>query len=382
MKIGLVAMHTFPLPSPIHSGDIVILDLAIALTELGHEVTMMAPAGTQAPGRLLEMPASLGGSFPLAHEAEQRCWDEHREAILALDVVHDFSVTKRIVENMMWEDRVNYICTPMGGQWEAPRAVRPTSCLQSPYPLAPRNICVWSEAMRERGLRGATDYENTPTPDMAGPPGRPIKEAHVVAGGIDTGFYCPDPADPYRKGDYYLWCGRWHPVRGYKMAIDVARATGVQLVMAGENPSYMRWEQEKAWALEAVEYAKGLDNVTFEWLLPDPDHHTHKRELYRRAKAFLCTTQFHEPFGLSQVEAMSCGTPVIANDYGSMPEVSGPTGATVENSLEGFCAGIDWLCGGRPDRCRADAVNRFDRRVMARNYLAQYELVMAGKGWG
>lgn len=374
MRIGLVAMHTFPLPSPIHTGDVVILDLAIALTELGHEVVMFAPAGTQAPGRLYEMPASLGGSSPLAHEAEQRCWDEHRDVILGLDVVHDFSVTKRIAENMMWEGSQNFIVTPMGGQWEAPR-----------YCLGERethNFVVWSEAMRQRGLRGATDYENTPTPDMAGPPQRPIKEAHVVHGGIDTGFYCPDPAHPYKKSDCYLWMGRWHPVRGYKMAIDVARATGIKLIMAGESPAYMRWRQERDWAAEAVEYAKGVPSVQFEYLEPDPNHHTHKRELYRSAKALLLTTAFQEPFGLSQVESMSCGTPVISSGMGSMPEVSGPTGATVEYSLDGFCRAVEGTYLSPPHACRADAVARFDRKVMAKNYLAQYEAVIRGEGWG
>ena len=364
MNIGIVATHSFPIPSPTHTGDIVILDLAVALQALGHEVTMYAPEGTKAPGRLLTMPCSRGLAPPWSWECEQRCFDDHKEALRAQVVVHDFSNSKRIAEILASEGRPT-VSTLLGGVWT--------------HPEPPLNICVWSQAMRVRGLRGATDYEGTPTPGMGGPPQRPIKDARVVYGGIDTDWYTP--AGP--KSSFVLWMNRWHPAKGYHQAIELARATGIELVMAGEHPSNEMFEYQRNCALEAVELAKGLSNVRFEWLPADPDHHTAKRDLYRRARALIYPVQFQEPFGLAQVEALACGTPVIATNFGSVPEVvqHGRTGFVCDTMAELACA-IQQVHAINPEECRRDAVARFDRGVMARAYLVEYNNVIEGRRWG
>lgn len=365
LNIGIIAIHSFPIPSPTHTGDIVILDLAIALTELGHEVTMYAPEGTQAPGRLLTMPASLGKAAPSSEACEQQCFNDHQAALRAQDVVHDFSNTKRIAEILAFEGRPT-VSTLLGGTWA--------------HPNPPANICVWSEAMRQRGLRGATDYEGTPTPAMGGPPQRPIKDTHVVYGGIDTDWYRPEgPKEPW-----VLWMNRWHPAKGYRQAIELARATGIPLVMAGEHPNNEMFEYQRTCALEAVERAKGLSNVRFAWLPADPDHHTAKREMYRRARALIYSIRFQEPFGLSQVESLACGTPVVGVGYGSVPEVidHGKTGFVVGDSIAELAAAVQRIGNIDSRICREEAVRRFDRRVMAESYLAEYQAVINGQVWG
>lgn len=364
MKVAVITTHSFPLPPPTHTGDIVILDLAIALHALGHEVTMYAPEGTKAPGRLLTMPYSLGKSSPSSEACEQQCFNDHAAALRAEDIIHDFSITKRIAETLGSEGRPT-VSTLLSSAWA--------------HPNPPLNICVWSEAMRQRGLRGATDYEGTPTPEMGGPPQRPIRDAHVVHGGIDTDWYTPEGA----KESFFLWMNRNHPAKGYQVAIDLARKTGIDLVMAGEHPDREMFEYQRACALEAVRMAEGLPNVRFEWLPADPDHHTAKRELYRRAKALLYTIQFQEPFGLSQVESLACGTPLIATNFGSVPEIvqHGRTGF-VCNTMADLEAAVQRVGAIDPAECRRDAVARFDRGVMARAYLEQYRLVMSGQGWG
>ena len=365
MKVAIVATHSFPIPPPTHTGDVVILDLAVALHGLGHEVTMYAPAGTKAPGRLLSMPASLGKSAPSSEDCEQQCFNDHQTALRTEDIVHDFSITKRIAETLASEGRPT-VSTPLGGVWA--------------HPAPPLNICVWSEAMRQRGLRGATDYEGTPTPGMGGPPQRPIKDAHVVYGGIDTDWYTPEGP----KESFFLWMNRWHPAKGYRQAIDLASATGIELVMAGEHPDNEMFEYQRNCALEAVELAKGLSNVRFCWLPADPDHHTAKRELYRQARALIYSVKFQEPFGLSQVESLACGTPVIGVGYGSVPEVidHGETGFVVGDSIAELAAEVQRIGNIDPRICREEAVRRFDRRVMAENYLAEYQAVVNGQVWG
>jgi glycosyltransferase involved in cell wall biosynthesis len=371
VKIAIIATHSFPIPTPTHTGDIVILDLALALDALGHSVDLYAPAGTTAPprGRARPILASLGRATPSSSASELGCWREYKDDLLAADVVHDFSITKRVAEEMFELDRRNVVCTPLGGNWA--------------HPHPPLNLAVWSEAMRQRALRGATDYEGTPTPDLAGPAFPPtVKDARVVYGGVDTSIYCRQVRP---KENWFLWMNRWHPAKGYRQAIDLARATGIELVMAGEHPDREMFTFQRNCALEAVEMAQGLPNVRFEWLPADPHHHEAKRELYRKACALLYTVQFQEPFGLSQVEAMACGTPVIGTAFGSVPEI-------VEHGITGFVCPNDnpaaWFRAVQvigsidPAVCREHAVRRFDRRVMAINYLHLYEDVIAGRTWG
>ena len=364
MKIGIVTSHHWALPSKLHLGDVCVLDLATALHQLGHEVVMFAPEGTEAPAKLCVMQSAQGSGTPSAYECEVGCYREHLSELWSCDIVHDMSQDKNVSE-LLFRDGRPVLQTLFGGRWLSANP--------------PRNLCVPSESHRARVLRGQTDYVDTPTPDLAGPNGPGISEAHVVYLGVDTEFYCPGDAP---KGSHWLWLGRWHPVRGYKMAIDVARATGIELVMSGENPSYMRWEAEKACAAEAVALARGLPNVRFEYLPPDPDHHTAKREQYRRAKALLLTTQFHEPFGLQQVEAAACGTPIMSTAFGSMPElglstVSQRNDPLIFSHLIGCLRGFSHTYTDT----RAAAVGRFDRSVMARNYLHEYRSVIGGMRW-
>ena len=360
MKIGIVSSHHWPIPTPVHTGDIVLLDLAIALTELGHECVMFAPAGTKAPGKLCEMPAALGASTPTAEECEVATFNAYQADLLRCDIVHDFSTEKHISERLHQSGRP-VTQTVFGGRWTCPGS--------------PRNLVLQSHSHRKRMLAGQTDYFGTPFPDLAGPGGPGISDAHVAYNGIDTDFYCPGDTP---KASHWLWLGRWHPVRGFKLAIDIARATGIELVMCGEDPRYMRWASEQRCAAEAFAYAGGLPNVRFEYLPPDPDHHTAKREQYRMAKAFLLPTQFAEPFGLQQVEATACGTPVLSTDYGSMPELG--LAEVVHNGLADFVEAVRSIESGRAFVAKDASI--FTRRAMAERCLVEYQQVIDGKGWG
>lgn len=364
MKIGIVASHHWPIPTPVHTGDIVILDLAIALTHLGHEVVCFAPEGTKAPGKLCPMQAALGSGTPSARDCEVGCFWDHSAELFSCDVVHDFSTEKNISEMLGAEGRP-VVQTIMGGRWLG----------KNP----PRNLCCFSQAHAVRLWFGRTDYHGTPTPNLAGPDGPGVKDARAVYAGIDTDYYCPSN---YEKGGFLLWLNRWHPAKGYRQAIELAQRHGFNLVMAGERPSDMRWESEKEHAIEAVRLAGDSPNIRFEWLPKEyAEHHAAKRELYRRAKGLLYTVQFHEPFGLAMAEVMACGTPVLALDYGSIPELIGPAPAgRIASSLDGLmpapvCSRAEY------EALRNYAVERFDRKVMAANYVKEYERVIGGEKW-
>ena len=377
-----MAPSSYPVPPPTYSGEVVIYDLARSLDEMGHQVDFYAPHGSWKPphGQHWDMQSSGENAIPSHGECETNCYRVHRDVIFEDDVVHDFSITKGITEILYHKaGRMNTVSTLLGGMWS--------------HPNPPFNIVVWSEAMRQRGLRGASDYEGTPFKEWDAP-GTPIKDAHVVMGGTDTEFFHRGDV----KDDYFLWMNRWHPAKGYHVAIELARKTGIPLVMAGLHPDATFSAHHRACALDAVKMAEGLPNVRFEWLPRKPRraHELMKRSLYQRARALLYTVQFQEPFGLAQIEALACGTPVIGTDFGSVPEVINGgryrTGFVCQGPnllLGGFREGLESLARAVADvgeirsaDCRMDAQERFDRRVMAENYLKEYKLAMDGKVWG
>lgn len=367
MKIGLIATHSFPIPYKTHTGDTVITDLGRTLVELGHQVNLYAPTGTICPGAQIKPIRAAYGKFPPSPEqCEQECYDDYLYLLNKEDIIHDFSINKRVSENFFGANKNNCISTLLGGVWT--------------HPNPPLNIVVWTEAMRLRGIRGGTDYENTPTPNADMREFSSIKDAHVVHGGIDTQYYFPT----YNKKSYFLWMNRWHRAKGYHIAIQLARETGIELVMAGTHPNDELMEHQKNCALEALELAKDLPNIKFKWLLPDPLHHESKRKLYQEAKALLYTVQFQEPFGLSQVESLACGTPVIGINFGSVSEVidDSITGYVCENNMTSLLSAIQKINMIRPEICREIAVKKYDRFTMAKNYLHQYNEVLNGNGWG
>lgn len=369
MKIAIIATHSWPVPNLARTGDHFYAGLAKTLDEMGHDITFFAADGSYVPphGRQLTMPCANGTGTPSSYDCEQECYNKYSNILKNQDIVHDFSITKRVAENLYNEGYRNIVSQCLGGNWTHP----------NPH----HNIIVHSEAMRQRALRGATDYENTPLdgPSMAGYGQKPVKDAHVVNHGIDTNFFVPT----YDKKSFFLWFGRWHPVRGYKFAIQLARETGIELVMLGEHPDRETSVYQKSCCLEAIKLASDLPNVNFEWLPGDPYHHETRREFIQSAKAFLYPVQFQEPFGLMQPEALACGTPVIGTNYGSVPEVieHGVTGYVVDNTIKAFTDVLDKIDNIIPAVCRERAVKRFDYKVMAKNYLREYNMVIKGESW-
>ena len=182
--------------------------------------------------------------------------------------------------------------------------------------------------------------------------------------GIDTGAFHLHP-DP---GGYLLFFGRIHPHKGTAEAIAVAAAVGMPLVIAGIV-------QDQAYFDTYV--APHIDGEAVRFLGPvGPDR---RAGVLGGATALLHLISFDEPFGLSVVESMACGTPVIAFGRGSMPELieEGRTGFLVD-TLEQAAAAVE--LAGRVGRAgiRAEAVARFGVERMVGEYLAAYELLLRG----
>jgi glycosyltransferase involved in cell wall biosynthesis len=173
------------------------------------------------------------------------------------------------------------------------------------------------------------------------------------------------PFDPYGSEDL-LFFGRIHPDKGAAEAIAAACQAGRRLVMAGII-------QDQDYHNEHVAPALDGGSVVYR----GPVGGTARTQALGSAHALLHLINFEEPFGLSVVEALACGTPVIASNRGSMPELidHGVTGFLV-NSVDEAVDAIDRI--GEIDRaaCRAAVSARFTVDRMADRYWDLYRLLL------
>ena len=180
--------------------------------------------------------------------------------------------------------------------------------------------------------------------------------------GIDTDAFSLH-AEP---GGYLLFYGRIHPHKGTAQAIEVARRAGLPLVLAGiiQDQAYFD-----------AEIAPHLDDDHVRYL--GPVGSDDRNDLLGGAVALLHLVEFDEPFGLSVVEAMAAGTPVIANRRGSMPELvdEGVTGFLVAGAEQAVDAVARAAVLDRP-AIRGRAVTRFGQDRMVDEYLAAYEQLL------
>lgn len=169
-------------------------------------------------------------------------------------------------------------------------------------------------------------------------------------------------------GDHLLFFGRIHPDKGTAHAIEVARRTGRRLDIAGiiQDEDYFR---------ARVEPHLG-DDVRYLGPVTAAD----RSAVLGAAHALLHLIDFDEPFGYSVVEAMACGTPVVATRRGSMPELidDGVTGALVD-TIDDAVDAVRTV--GHLDRhlVRAIALERFDVSRMIDQYVAAYADVLASR---
>jgi glycosyltransferase involved in cell wall biosynthesis len=190
-----------------------------------------------------------------------------------------------------------------------------------------------------------------------------LRYAATVLHGIDVDAF-PLNAHP---GEDLLFFGRMHPDKGPAEAIAAARATGRRLRMAGIVQDQGYFERE------VLPHVDG-DRVVFEGALGGQA----RLDALSGAYAMLHLIGFDEPFGLSVVEALACGTPVIAYARGSMPQLirDGATGFVVD-TLEEAVAAIARIGGIDRAACRADVAERFGVARMAAEYEAVYRSVLA-----
>ena len=191
-----------------------------------------------------------------------------------------------------------------------------------------------------------------------------LKYVGTVYHGIDSGVF----AFSEKKDDYVLFFGRIHPDKGTHTAIEIAKKAGMKLIIAGlvQDAAYFREHIAPHVDDNQIVY---LGNVSQE----------KGALLLAKAKALLHPIYFDEPFGLSVAESQMCGTPVIAFNLGSMPELieDGVTGFLI-NTLDETFRALDKVETLDPSYIRTRAIDKFSIASMADNYINIYQKAILG----
>jgi glycosyltransferase involved in cell wall biosynthesis len=208
------------------------------------------------------------------------------------------------------------------------------------------------------------EFAGTPLVSISDDQRRPVPNASWVRT-IHHGL----PADllPYGRGDggYLAFVGRVSPEKGLDRAIRIAREAGIPLKVAAKID-----KADEAYFREVL--TPLLQEPGMEFL--GEINEAQKRDFLGRARALLFPIKWPEPFGLVMIEAMACGTPVLAFRHGSVPEVleDGLTGAIV-TTMEEAHAVLPAVLKLNRRAVRARFEERFSATRMAKDYVALYE---------
>jgi glycosyltransferase involved in cell wall biosynthesis len=185
----------------------------------------------------------------------------------------------------------------------------------------------------------------------------------TVYHGLPTALFTP----AYETGEYLAFVGRISPEKRVDRAVEVARRTGLRLRVAAKiDDADAVYYREKIAPLFELPFVEFIGEVA----------ESVKETLLRGARALLFPIDWREPFGLVMIEAMACGTPVVAWRAGSVPEVlaDGTSGFIVED-VDDAVEAVAKTADMDRRRVRCEFERRFTADRMAREYVNLYEVV-------
>ena len=339
MRVGIVSPVWFPVPPEGYGGtERVVALLADGLVDAGHEVTLFASGDSQTQ-------AELSSVFDTAPSE----WIGHTY----WELQHLLGALRRAAEFDVLHDHTGLLGLALGGLVSVP------FCHTVHGPLVGRPGRTYEEVLSlapGAKLISISLNQRRPRPNLP-----------WIAN-------CPNALDlsvyPLRRGpggEYLLFLGRMSPDKGAHRAVTVALEAGLPLKIAAKcrEDLELRYFDEyiKPHLGGSIEYVGEVG-------------HAQKVELLLGARALVSPIDWEEPFGLVTVEAMACGTPVIATRRGALPEIveHGRTGVLVDTYREMADPEILALADSLdPVAIRDEVEARFSQRRMVADYVAAYE---------
>ncbi len=315
LRIVQVAPDYYPIPPANYGGiERVIYDLTEELVKLGHKVYLYAPKGSKSSAVIINYEHNNPNPQSIAEFVQNTLPDN-------IDIIHDHTHDSIIGRKKL---AIPTVCT---------MHMDKTNPVEYPVYLCNRALKVIGN-----------------------------NNGFFVYNGIDLNEYQFSEV----KDDYILFLGLVAQYKGINYAIDVAEKTNQKLIIAGPIYNYEYYSKE------IEPRIKNNPNIEYVGQVGGQQ----KQDLLKKAKCFIFPTSWEEPFGLVMIEAMACGTPVLAFPNGSVPEV-----------MEGFpnliCSSVDEMVeklntNQFPDAklIRDYVENHFSRNIMATEYLKLYNKLL------
>jgi glycosyltransferase involved in cell wall biosynthesis len=346
MKMLLIADPHIQVP-PVHYGgaERIVALYAQEFQRLGHTVHLLAGPGSRSYGGRLHVHRAPSRSYPNRARRKIQFQLQSLWAARDCDVVLNFG-------------RFDYL--------EVLLALNKKICHSFPNPIDQCQIDFAERRMRSGSIFHFISHNQKAHARISAP-------CVVIPNPVDTQAYSIGAGD----GGYLVFLGRLTQNKGVDVAIQAAKLSGRRLVIAG---NISREEGGEQFFREQVE--PHLDGEQIRWIGPVNDHQ--KQILLGDAEALLFPIRWNEPFGIVMVEALACGTPVIATRRASTPEVieDGRTGFLCnpeEQSAEAFAKAVDQLSSLSRQDCRRAAQQHFDVRVVAAQVLYVLERLARGE---
>jgi glycosyltransferase involved in cell wall biosynthesis len=343
LRIAIIAPLEIRVPPVAYGGtELVVSLLAEGLVKRGHDVTLFASGDSLTLGRLVSTTEfALKGSGRDTRLLTMMNVVSCLERADEFDIIHNHTIMEGMVAS---------------------------SLVKTPMVTTFHNLLVGDELSLFERYRGWHTTVSRSYKERLPPKDR---FAGVVYNAINCSSY---PYNGGERDDFLLYHSRICPEKGAHIAIRVARRLGLPLVISGKVDEPGR----EYFLREVFPYIDGK-MVRFE----AETGQARKRELLSRARCLLAPIVWPEPFGLFMTEAMACGTPVVALDYGAAAEVvaHGETGFVVK-SEDAMVDAVRHLDVIEPRACRRRVEERFDHPVMTENYLRVYNEVLSEEGRG
>jgi glycosyltransferase involved in cell wall biosynthesis len=336
MRIAQIAPLYESVPPKYYGGtERVVSYLTEELKRQGHDVTLFASGDSVTSARLVPV-------CPRSLRLDPHCVDQMAHHILLLERVfqcaHEFDAV---------HFHIDYLHFPLSRRQPLPQLTTLHGRLDLP------DIVALHREFREMPLVSISQAQRAP-----------LSWANwlaTVPHGLPESLYRfrPEP------GEYFAFLGRFSPEKRVDRAIEIAKRVGLPLKIAAKvdrpDEEYFHSVVEPLLDDPLVEYVGEIGEQD-------------KGDFLGRARALLFPIDWPEPFGLVMIEALACGTPVVAYQHGSVPEVldDGVTGFIVSN-LEEAVAAARRIPQLSRSRCREVFERRFSARRMAADYLRLYE---------
>src|SRR5579863_1960309 len=354
MKIAQIAPPWLPVPPKNYGGtEVVIYNLVEEQVAQGHDVTLFAPGDAKTSAKLVSF-------FPTTLSEEGIPWSAHLKAYYhmykSIEYVkaHDFDIV-----HMHLSSSSDLYIFPFSSQLAVPHV----TTLHSRFPFD--RVQNWTGKADELYMEWASSVPMVAISEsaLAEVPYK-LDFVGIVHHGLPKWQFIPTTK---KRGDFFVWLGRFVADKAPHLAIEAAKRAGVKLVLAGTIDRHMQ---------DSVNYFQNkikpqIDNEQIRYI--GPVNMKEKKSLLSRARGFLNPIEWEEPFGMVMIEAMALGCPVISFARGAAPEivVHRKTGFLVRDvdEMVHFISRIDEI---DRETTRQYAEKHFSSRVMAEKYMKIY----------